>query len=90
MKGKLIMDEFKFESLTALYERLFPAFNTKCNELKRNNINVTELDLWNFLKDNKWNNSKELSMAGLVDDILNINVAELITYLHKEGGKNDN
>ncbi len=84
------MEEFKFESLTALYERLLPAFNTKCNELRRNHINVTELDLWNFLKDSKWDNNKDLTMASLVDDILNLNVNDLIAYIHKEGEIIDN
>ena len=36
------MEEIRFESLTALYERLYPAFNTKCNELKSNNIDVID------------------------------------------------
>ena len=83
------MEEFKFESLTALYERLYPAFNTKCNELKRKNINITELQIWNYLKDNRWNNSKDISMASLVDDILNVDVDELIINKAKEGDIHD-
>ena len=52
------MEEFRFESLTALYERLYPAFNTKCRELKLNGIILNEIDIWNYLKDFKWNNGK--------------------------------
>ncbi len=78
------MEEFKFESLTALYERLYPAFNTKCNELRLKGIDVKEIDLWNYLKDFRWKNSKDISMASLVDDILHIDIDEFL----KEKGEN--
>ena len=83
------MEEIRFESLTALYERLYPAFNTKCNELKSNNINVTEIDLWNYLKDHKWKNNRDITMASLVEDILHIDIDEFLKYKNEEGDKID-
>ena len=48
------MEEFKFKSLNELFNRLYPAFNAKVNELKNENILVTEIILWNYLKENIW------------------------------------
>ena len=42
------MEEFKFKSLNELFNRLYPAFNAKVNELKNENILVTEIILWNY------------------------------------------
>ena len=83
------MEEFKFESLTALYERLLPAFNTKCNELKNEGINVSEISLWNYLKDNKWQNAKNLSMSSLVNDILSLKKEDLIKNENKDSEINE-
>ena len=84
------MEEIRFESLTALYERLLPALNYKCNDLKMRNIIVSETDIWNFLKDTKWTNSKDISMASLVDDIFKVDDLELLKYIDKKGDKYDN
>lgn len=84
------MNEFKFESLTALYERLYPAFNTKRNELKLNNMDIKEIDMWNYLKDFKWKDAKDLSMASLVEDILNLNINEFLKAKNKEAEPFDN
>lgn len=83
------MEEYKFESLTALYSRLYPAFNTKCNELNHDGIKIKEIDLWNYLKDTKWNNSDDLTMASLVNDILNVNINEYFNFIHNKEN-NDN
>ena len=84
------MEEIRFESLTALYERLYPAFNTKCNELKSNNIDVSEIDLWNYLKDHKWKNSRDISMVSLVEDILHVDIDDYLKFKKEEGDKIDN
>lgn len=68
----------KFNSINDLYERVIPALKTKLSEFKRENIlSVKEKDIWNYCLKNKWNNSKDLRLYEVVDDILNIGVDEV-------------
>ena len=83
IERKCVMEEIKFESLNELFNRLYPAFNTKVCELKRSGINVSEVKLWNYLKTNKWSNSKNLTLYDMVSDILNLSKSDF------EGEKND-
>ena len=83
VKALLNMEEIKFESLNELFNRLYPAFNTKVCELKKSGINVSEVKLWNYLKENKWSNSKNLTLYDMVSDILNLSKSDF------EGEKND-
>lgn len=82
------MEEFKFKSLNELFNRLYPAFNAKVNELKNENILVTEIILWNYLKENIWIDSASLTLYDMVDDIFSLDKEKLIKYL--ERNKNDN
>ena len=82
------MEEFKFKSLNELFNRLYPAFNAKVNELKNENILVTESILWNYLKENIWIDSTSLTLYDTVDDIFSLDKEKIIKYL--ERNKNDN
>ena len=66
------MEEIKFESLNELFNRLYPAFNTKVIELKNDGVMVSEIKLWNYLKENKWVNSSRLTLYDMVSDILSL------------------
>ena len=82
------MEEFKFNSLNELFNRLYPAFNAKVNELKNDNIFVSEIILWNFLKENNWFGNTTLTLYDMVEDIFSLDKEKLIKYL--ERNKNDN
>ena len=82
------MEQFKFKSLNELFNRLYPAFNAKVNELKNENILVTEIILWNYLKENIWIDSTSLTLYDMVDDIFSLDKEKIIKYL--ERNKNDN
>lgn len=80
------MGEIKFKSITDLYKRLYPALVTKKDELNLQKLNVSELELWNYLKDTKWVNSTDLALADMVSDIFNLDIELFI----KSRNKNDN
>ena len=62
----------EFNSALELYERLQPALKSKQAELKREGYYyLTVEDIWNYLKENKWNESKNLGLNDMVSDILN-------------------
>lgn len=81
------MEEIKFNSLNELFNRLYPAFNTKVNELKSDGINVSEVELWNYLKSNNWQNNNSLTLYDMVSDIFSITKEKII---NKERINDDN
>ncbi len=63
--------EIEFHNLEELKQRVMPALRLRKREFKKNNQSVTEEELWNYLKDNYWKKSHQLSLSQMVDDILN-------------------
>ena len=62
----------EFSSAEELYNRLKPALRTKRRELKENGYGYLKIeDIWNYLKENKWRRSSNLSLSDMVSDILN-------------------
>ena len=79
------MNEIRFNSLKELYDRLLPALRSKVKELKRENITyVKEEDVWEILRQTKWNNCKTLTLYDMVDDILNSDNQIFQNYAHKK------
>jgi hypothetical protein len=75
------MDDFRFKTLEELYRKLLPALNAKVADLKRNKIiNITEEDIWNYLKNNYWKNKKDLTLGEMVNDILTTPNIDLQEY----------
>ncbi len=70
-------------TLSQLYNRLLPAFKTKKDELKKENIVVREIDLWNYLKEKIWINNKNLTLYDMINDIFNIDINRLKIYISK-------
>lgn len=74
--------EIEFDTLQELYERIKPALFTKKAELKRNGIDyVKEEDIWNYLTEVKWINSRNLSLYQMVSDILNAENVKIDRYV---------
>lgn len=74
--------EIEFDSLNELYTRIKPALLTKKNELKRSGIDyIKEEDIWNYLTEHKWSNSRNLSLYQMVSDILNTENIRIERYV---------
>ncbi len=70
--------EIEFTSLRELYARIEPALEAKRMEMLRSGYPyIKKEDIWNYLKEQKWKTSTDLSLAEMVNDILNSD-AELI------------
>ena len=84
------MEDINFTSIEELYKRVKPALMTKCEEMKRSGITyVTAEDIWNYLKDNVWNNSRNLRLFRMVDDILNADNMLIDDYLKTKMGSKE-
>lgn len=82
------MNDLKFESLKELYDRVLPALRSKVKELKRININyIKEEDIWNILKENNWMMHQTLTLAEMVDDILNTDASFFVEKKNLEEEK---
>ena len=76
------MEDVAFSSIEELYKRVKPALDSKSGELKRNGIDyITSEDIWNYLKDNIWNTSRNLRLFRMVDDILNADNSLIDDYV---------
>ena len=75
--------DLEFDNLNELYSRLKPALYSKNQEFKRDNISyIKEVDIWNYLSLNKWKNSKSLTLAEMVEDIMSLNKEDVKSYIH--------
>lgn len=74
-----------FNSLEELYKRIKPALKTKKEEMRRAGyIYIKEEDIWNYLKEVKWINSKNLSLYQMVNDVLNVDNILIDKYLKEK------
>ncbi len=84
------MDDIKFGSVKELYARVLPALRSKKKELIRNKIKyITEQDIWTVLSNNTWKKEQDLTLADIVDDILNIDNTKLVEMYHMSHRKQD-
>lgn len=73
---------YEFTSQKELYQRLIPAFNVKLRLLKESNYkDITKKDIWNYLKDNKWCKSIDLTLAEMVNDIIHADNKAIEIYI---------
>ena len=61
----------EYTSALELYRALNPVFKVKLRLLKTtNNKDITEKDIWKYLILNKWQNSHNLTISEIVNDII--------------------
>lgn len=74
--------ETKITSQEELYNKVKPALRTRRHELYRVGLNmISENDIWNYNKENNWKDAKGLTIAGMVNDILNTTNDEYKEYV---------
>ena len=75
---------YEFKSQKELYQGLIPAMNVKLKYLKKSNYkDITKEDIWNCLKETKWKNSVDLTLADMVQDIIHTDNLELVQFKEK-------
>lgn len=82
------MEQEKFTSLSALYQKVYPALKARVTELhKLKMVYILEDDIWEALREYKWNNTTNLTLHDIVDDILHVD-AEIINKYVRNKRKN--
>ena len=74
--------DYEFSSKEELFQRVKPALNAKVGELHRFGYTyINQMDVWNYLIENKWIKSKDLMLSDIVNDILHTDNKKIDTYL---------
>ena len=77
--------DIEFNSLQELYNRLKPVLYSKTEELKRQGLSyINEEDVWNYFREVKWENARDLNLYQMVSDILNTDNILIDNYLKKK------
>jgi len=63
--------DINFSSIEELKKRLMPALKLRKRELRKQNYHLSEEEIWNYFVNNHWRKSIQLSLAKMVDDVLN-------------------
>ena len=59
--------------------------NCKIREMiKEKKEHLKKEDIWNFLMQSKWKDEKGITLAEMVDDILNLDNGMLLKYLNEQ------
>lgn len=72
----------EINSLQDLYRLLLPALKSKkreMNDLKY--LYITEKDIWNYIKENIWSKTTNLTLSDMVSDILNTDNDKIGAYV---------
>lgn len=76
---------YEYNSQEELYLNLIPALNVKMKHLKRAKYNnVTKEDIWNYLRDNKWKFSIDLTLSDMVHDIIHLDNLEIFEHINNK------
>ncbi len=72
--------DYQFQSLRELYQRVRPALRAKEVEFHRLGfLKIHEMDIWNYLLEDKWKKGKNLMLSDIVSDIMNLECQKLIS-----------
>lgn len=76
--------EMKYKSQEELFKLLSGAFNVKLRLIKDKYDYIKKIDIWNYLKINKWSKDKNLSISEMVNDIIEVDVNKIDLFLKKQ------
>lgn len=63
-----------FHDVLELKQRVMPALRFRKKELKKQNILLSEEEIWNYFVENSWKKTYQLSLSKMVDEILNSDI----------------
>ena len=64
-----------------LFNLLSGAFNVKLRLINKEYNYIKKIDIWNYLKINKWCKAKNLTLSEMVNDIIEIDITKVDLFL---------
>lgn len=71
----------EYNSERELFEDLKGAFKVKLRMIEGEYDNISMLDIYDYLKLNKWRYAKELTISEIVNDIIDVDIAKVEDFV---------
>lgn len=73
----------EYKSQEELFKSLRGAFQVKLRMINKEYDYIKMVDIWNYLKINKWCKDKNLSISEMVNDIIDVDIIKVDLFLKK-------
>jgi len=73
----------EYNSQEELFKSLKGAFKVKLRMTNKEYDYIKMVDIWNYLKINKWCKDKNLSISEMVNDIIDVDIIKVDLFLKK-------
>ena len=73
----------EYNSQEELFKSLKGAFKVKLRMVNKEYDYIKMVDIWNYLKINKWCKDKNLSISEMVNDIIDVDITKVDLFLKK-------
>ena len=70
----------EYLSLEDLYRDLKGAFNVKLRLIGKDYGHIKIIDIWEYLRINKWSKDKGLTISEMVNDIIDVDIKKVDRY----------
>lgn len=70
-----------YKSQRELFNILKGAFNVKLRLIAKEYNYIKDIDIWNYLKINKWCKDKNLSLSEMVNDIIEVDITKVDLFI---------
>ena len=77
----------EYKSQEELFRSLRGAFQVKLRMIKDKYDYINMIDIWNYLKINKWCKDKNLGISEMVHDIINVEIDKVDVFLKNKWKK---
>lgn len=77
----IMVREMEYSTERELFESLRGAFNVKIRMIKDNYNYIKMIDIWNYLKINKWSKEKNLNLSEMVNDIIDVDIEKVDLFV---------
>lgn len=71
----------EYNSERELFEDLKGAFKVKLRMIEGEYDNISMLDIYDYLKLNKWRYANDLTISEIVNDIIDVDIAKVEDYI---------
>lgn len=73
----------EYNSQEELFNNLRGAFQVKIRMINKKYDYIKMVDIWNYLKINKWSKDKNLNISEMVNDIIDVDIDKVDIFLKK-------
>lgn len=77
----------EYLSLNELYNDLKGAFNVKLRLIGKDYKHIKIIDIWDYLRINKWSKDKGLTLSEMVNDIIEVDIKKVDLFQREKISK---